>query len=421
MKIIYSVVIILYLILYPASIFSVITEDKQSSQNLSLHFNQISVKDLLELLAEFKGVNLVISEAVTGAISIHLNNVTWAQALDTILTMQGLGLRKKGSILFIASSAEIEVRKNEDADGSEMRSEIFRVHYANATAVSDLIKANRELLSEKGSVLADARTNILWLKDTPEKLEKIKYFLHQIDLPAKQVRIKAHIVNIDQSSIKELGLKFSTVNDSQAQKGLDRLYMDMPVTIQDMGHFSIAIAKLGNNTLLNLELSALEKEGHARVISKPELMTADRQIASIESGQEIPYQENTSSGATNTSFKKAVLSLKVTPIVTPDDKILLNLLVNQDKVSDLVVNGVPAISTQQVETQILVKNGETVVLGGIYEENSTATNERIPFWSSVPVLGALFQSKTSHVERRELLIFVQPEIITGGEGHSTKV
>lgn len=290
-------------------------------------------------------------------------------------------------------------------------SDIVSIHYADAKTLAELIQSSNAFLSEKGHVIPDERNNVLWISDTPENLKKAKRFILQMDRPAKQVRIRAHIVNVDQSSIKELGLKFGTSNRSFSATQGSQLQMDMPLNIRDMGNFAVAIAKLGNDVLLDLELSALEKEGHAKMISKPELVAANRQTASISSGQDIPYQETTSGGGTSTTFKKAVLSLKVTPTITPNNKILLNLTVNQDKVSPLVVNGMPAVSTQEVQTQVLVNNGETIVLGGIYEEATHVSNERVPFLSSIPLLGVLFKGKTSNTERRELLIFVRPEVI----------
>jgi type IV pilus assembly protein PilQ len=380
-------------------------------KRLSLQFDNISIRDFLGLLAEFQGVNLIISDAVSGSLNLRLKNVTWRQALNAVLAMKNLEAIEKDDILFVASLAEIQAQKQQEIPEENIVQEAFYVRYADATNLADLIKSNAGFLSDRGSIVSDVRSNILWLKDTPKKLEAIKMFLQKVDNPAKQVRIKAHIVNVDQSSVKELGLKFGTVGQASSNHS-GPLHMDMPMSIKDTGRFSMAVAKLGNDVLLNLELSALEKEGRAQMISNPELVTANRQAASIESGQEIPYQESTSNGATHTVFKKAVLSLKVMPVVTPDNKILLTLTVNQDKVSPLVVNGMPAVSTQEIQTQVLVDNGETIVLGGIYEESTSTIHERTPFLASIPVVGILFKSKASNKERRELLIFVQPEMVS---------
>lgn len=381
--------------------------------NLSLNFKNIPVRDLLELLAQLKHLNLVISESVQGSLTVHLDNITWQQGLDTVLSMQGLAMRQEGKILFIAPAAEMVERDTERMAGEGLQTAFVAIHYAKAADLSALLQNKSDgLLSARGSLTVDERTNQLWIKDTPERLKQIRHFLQGVDVPAKQVQIAARIVNVDESSVEELGLKFGTrSNNSGAGKDNQELHMDMPLAVNNVGHFTMAIAKLGEGTLLDLEISALEREGRARIISNPQLITANRKPAAIESGQEIPYQEKTSSGATSVMFKKAVLSLKVTPEITPENKILLSLAVNQDKVDELHVNGVPAINTQQVQSQILLNNGETIVLGGIYEQSNSQVVERIPFWGSIPVLGALFSNKETHVERKELLVFVTPKII----------
>lgn len=382
------------------------------NHNLSLNFHDIPVRDLLELLAEFKGVNLILSDSVAGNITLRLENVSWDQALKTILRMQGLSKEEQDTILFIAPTQEMTTLEQQNIETQPLHNTLFRLSYAKASDLTVLLQdKNSHLLSEQGSVVADTRTNALWIRDNIAHLQQIKLFLHDMDVPARQIQIAARIVNVDEDSVEELGLKFGTVSTTTATKPPGELSMDMPLSIEDIGHFTVAIAKLSEGTLLDMELSALEREGRAQLISNPELITSDRQSASIESGQEIPYQEKTSSGATSISFKKAVLSLKVIPEISPENKILLNLTVNQDKISALSVNGVPAISTQQVQTQILVNNGETIVLGGIYEESNSHIHERIPFWGSIPVLGALFTNKQTHAERKELLIFVTPKII----------
>lgn len=381
------------------------------AHNLSLNFHDIPVRDLLELLAEFKGVNLILSDSVTGIITLRLENVSWDQALKTILRMQGLSQEAHDAILFIAPTQEMTTLEQQNLETQPLSNILFRLNYAKAADLSVLLQdKSNHLLSEQGSIVTDTRTNALWIRDSLAHLQQIKLFLHDMDVPAQQIQIAARIVNVDEDSVEELGLKFGTVATTAA-KLPNELYRDMPLGIEDIGHFSVAIARLSEGTLLDMELSALEREGRARLISNPELITSDRQSASIESGQEIPYQEKTSSGATSISFKKAVLSLKVTPEMSPENKILLNLTVNQDKISALSVNGVPAISTQQVQTQILVNNGETIVLGGIYEESNSHIHERIPFWGSIPILGALFTNKQTHAERKELLIFVTPKIL----------
>jgi len=387
--------------------------DQKEQGSISLNFKEIPVRDLLALLAQSKHMNLVLSEAVHGTLTVHLDNITWQQALDTVLSMQGLGMRQEGKILLIAPAAEMLDHEAQRMAAEALHTEFIAVHYAKAANLSALLQSKSDsLLSARGSVAVDERTNQLWIKDTAERLIKIRQFLQGVDILAKQVQIAARIVNVDESSVEELGLKFSTSSSSNGLAGgAHQLHMDMPLAVNNVGHFTMAIAKLGEGTLLDLEISALEREGRARIISSPQLITANRQPAAIESGQEIPYQEKTSSGATSTIFKKAVLSLKVTPEITPENKILLSLIVNQDKVDMLTVNGVPAINTQQVQSQILLNNGETIVLGGIYEQTHSSVVERIPFWGTIPVLGKLFSNKETRVERKELLVFVTPTLI----------
>ncbi len=307
------------------------------------------------------------------------------------------------------SSAEISPEEN--LQFQPLLTYLITLHYAKVADLAAVLQNKSSgLLSERGSVAFDTRTNQLWIKDTAEQMSGINQFLRAVDIPSKQVLIEARIVNVDEESAEELGLKFGTISESSVNES-DQLNMDMPLKIEDVGHFTVAVARLGDHTLLDLELSALEREGRAKIISSPQLMAANRQLASIESGQEIPYQEKTVSGDTSVAFKKAVLSLKFTPEITPENKILLNLTVNQDKVSPLTVEGVPAISTQQVQTQILVPNGQTIVLGGIYEQTNSKVVERIPFWGSIPGIGLLFTNKETRAERKELLVFVTPKIV----------
>ena len=382
-------------------------------KKLSLHFKDIPIRDLLELLAEFNDTNLVLSDTIQGNITLHLEKVTWQQALDTILNIEGLGMRQEGKILFISSAQEITTRESNQLNSRELKTILIPIHYAKASDLRTLLQdKSGHLLSERGSLVVDDRTNQLWVEDTPDRLAQIHQFLKGIDIPAKQVQISARIVTVDEKSVKELGLQFgSSSGDSRENTG-DNLHRDIPMTIENVGHFAIAIARLGSGNLLDLQISALEQNGHAKTLSNPQLVTANRQAASIESGQEVPYQESTSSGATNTSFKKAVLSLQVTPEITPENKVLLNLEVNQDKVDTLTINGVPAINTQKVKSQVLLNNGETIVLGGIYEENKNQTDQRVPFWNAIPIIGKLFANHQTSIERTELLIFVTPKMIT---------
>ncbi len=291
-----------------------------------------------------------------------------------------------------------------------IQSIFINIHYANAKDIVKFIaNKNLGLLSAQGHISADARTNSIWLSDFSRNTTKIKRLIKKLDAPVKQILIKARIVNVDNAFVKDLGVIFKTHTDDT--KSTDKLAMDLPIQTQDIGEFTIPIAKLGDLGLLDLQLNALEKEGHAKLISSPELMTLNRKAAVIESGQEVPYQQQTGEGNTTVAFKKAVLRLKVIPQIMPNHRVLLNLAVNQDKVGTLTVNGVPAIRTQRLNTQVLVKNGQTIVLGGIFETVNSQQEEGVPLLRKIPLLGVLFRRRTRVSERKELLIFVTPMII----------
>lgn len=373
--------------------------------NLSFDFSDVPIRDILQALAQYANKNIVISDEVKGNITLHLQHVTWRQALTTILLMANLNMREQDNVLLISNQT------NNMLINATNSSQLFKIRYAKAADLVTIIKnSGNNLLSANGNISADPRTNSLWVYDTPEKLNAIRNLVQRLDIPVKQVSIKARIVNVDDNCLQELGVKFGTVNTDDVLS-LDGLGMDMPVSVNQNGKFNIAIARLGPNTLLDLELSALESEGHGRIISSPELITADRQAAYIEAGEEVPYQEKTSSGATNVAFKKAVLSLKVVPQITAENHIVLDLTVNQDKVSAVTVNGVPAIQTREVQTQVAVQNNQTLVLGGIYEQSEGDKVERIPFLGSLPMVGGLFRNKVVQSERKELLIFVTPRVV----------
>lgn len=374
--------------------------------SITIDANDIKVSEILKSLAQYAGKNIVISDAVTGNLTLRLDQVSWQQALHTILIMKGLTQKEEGNVVFIFP--------NQDTKSFEaaLPSALITVRYAKAAELAGLLKGqDNSLLSKSGHVSADPRTNAIWVQDTPERLQVIRNFIQRLDVPLRQVLIKARIVSIDTAYVKELGIKFGTANKNPANLD-DGLNMDMPAfAANTAGHFNIAVATLGANTLLDLELSALESEGHGKIISTPELIAADRTPAYIESGDEVPYQERTTSGATSVAFKKAVLSLKVVPQVTDANTIVLNLTVSQDKLSPVAVQGVPAIQKRELQTQVQVRNGQTLVLGGIYEQTDSNAMERVPFLSQVPVAGVLFRNRAVKTDRKELLIFVTPEIM----------
>lgn len=410
------------------------------NQLISLNFQDIKVRSVLQLLAQFKGLNIVMNDAVQGSISLHLENVPWDQALTIILQSQGLGEKQIGNVLLIAPLLDIAAREKQQLQAEQqlqdlapLQSELIQINYGKAAEIATLLQQNKNgtnLLSSRGSVSVDGRTNTLWVQDTPDKLSVIKHLVMQLDVPVKQVLIAARIVNIDSDYEEELGVRFGITQGPHMSGTLaganalasgssagdvplaQRLNVDLPVATPGAGSIGLALAKLGTGTLLDLELSALENEGLGQVISSPRLITADQQAAVIESGEEIPFQEQTSSGATNVTFKKAVLSLSVRPQITPDHKVVLNLQVNQDRANfSRTVLGMPAIDTRQIETQVLVDDGQTVVLGGIYETDNSKSIQRVPFFGSLPVVGALFSHKTIVAKRTELLIFITPHII----------
>jgi|SRR3989339_397130 len=310
--------------------------------------------------------------------------------------------------LFLCTAQARDVFSPEISSNTQEISILIPVHYAQAKTLENFIADPKlNLLSENGRIKADERTNSLWIQDDSDHLKKIKTIIQELDIPLKQILIKAKIVNVDDKSLKSLGIDFSThaSNDNNTE-----LMLDLPAE-SGINHATIPIANLGDGTILDLQLSALEQEGHAQIISSPELMTMNKQSATIESGEDIPYQEQTRNGGTSVMFKKALLKLKVTPEILPNKKILLQLVVNQDKVSSLLIQGSPAIRTQQLQTQVLVDNKHTIVLGGIYEQMDNQSDNTIPFFGKLPIIGSLFHDQNKQHERKELLIFVTPEII----------
>ncbi len=284
------------------------------------------------------------------------------------------------------------------------------IHYANAAQLANYLNnPHSHVLSATGFAGADARTNRLWITDAEENRSRIHTFIQQLDVPIDQVLIKARIVSVDEHFLHALGVLFGTETSAKTTGG--DLTMDLPKTTTSFGSVEVPILKLGNDRILDLTLTAMEQEGHAQIISSPELMTNNRQTAVIESGEEIPYQEKTGEGNTSVAFKKATLRLKVTPVVLPGKRLLLQLAVNQDKISSLQVNGVPAIRTQRLSTEVLLNDRETAVLGGIYEVITQQEETGVPVLRNVPIVGGLFRQRQNSIERKQLLIFVTPRVI----------
>lgn len=422
-----------------------------TGERLSLNFQDIEVRAVLQLIADFTGLNMVASDTVTGNVTLRLKNVPWDQALDIILKSKGLGMRKDGNVILVAPQAEIAAREKLELEASKqieelapLQTEFLQVNYAKAGELADLIKAEENnLLSERGNVSIDARTNTLIIQDVAASLESIRAMVAKLDVPVRQVLIESRIVNADESFAKDLGVQFglskrtrenpsvkslggegeSGLTVGGAQPGITDFGAGTAFTTDDLenlmvtlpaagatGSFSLAYGIIGS-FLLQLELSAALAEGRGEDIASPKVITANQREAIIESGVEIPFQEASSSGATTVSFKKAVLGLRVTPQITPDDRVLLDLTVNQDTRGSPDVLGVPPINTRSVSTQVLVDNGETVVLGGVYTQTSNTASDRIPFFGDLPYVGFLFKRTSEDRTKAELLIFVTPKIL----------
>ena len=395
---------ILFLLVLNIFIFCMalsVTSNAVAASQISVDLVNIDTRDLLKMLAKYLNKSIVISEKISSKITVNLHGVSWREALDAVLQMQGLVKHETANVIMIATADEAV--KNEQLVSQPA---VFNLRYTSADNIAKLLKP-AGVLSSYGKSGAEVNTNSLVVADTDDKIVSIKQLLKQIDVPAKQVLIEARIVNADENFIHELGVD---LGNHQAAVSGDSASHTLALHSQ-RGQFNFAIAKLANNALLDLELSALEHEGRGKIISKPKLLATDRQAAYIEAGAEIPYQEKTKEGNTSTTFKKAVLSLKVTPEVVAKDAVNLSLELNQDKIGQLVVNGVPTIDTRKIHTQVLVHDNETVVLGGIYEWSKSNNITRVPFLGKIPVLGMLFHKKEIKMERKELLIFVTPRIV----------
>jgi len=350
-------------------------------------------------------------------VSLQLQNALPQDVFHLILTSQGLTTLQTGNILYVAPQAEIVSRKAEDAklqesmdDLANITTKVWQIQYAKAEDVSHVLQDNStSLLSKRGHVRVDARTNTLCVQDIAKNLAAVARLIQKLDVPVQQVLIEARLASVDSDFERELGVGFTT---QLATSAATPLPIGVGGALQSGARFSLAVAKLADGSLLDVLLAAMENEGKGELISSPSLFTANQQTASIESGEEIPYQEISLSGGTGVAFKKAVLSLKVTPQILPGNKVLLQLQVNQDRPSNRIVLGVPAISTRQITTSILVKNGQTLVLGGIYELNKEHNEQRIPFLGKIPLVGLLFQQQNAKENKRELLIFVTPKIIS---------
>ncbi len=418
-----------------------------TGEELSLNFQDIEVRSVLQLLADFTDLNIVVSDSVSGKLTLRLKNVPWDQALDIILRTKGLDKRRSGNVVMVAPTGEIAAQEAAEREAAQkaielepLRTEFVQVNYAKAGEVAAILKSETGgVLSERGNVTIDDRTNTILVNDTSDVLGKVRALVTRLDIPVRQVLIESRIVIATDDFNREMGVRFgvnrdTTNNDNEGfilsgnsngitslgnndELGDERFNVNFPASSR-AGSLALAFAKLPFGTLLELELSAMQAEGRGEVISSPRVITANQREAYIEQGVEIPYREATSSGAASVSFRKAVLALKVKPQITPDERIIMDLTVNKDSVGEFVgtdVNQIPSIDTREVNTQVLVANGETVVLGGIYEQTIIQQRDAIPFFGDLPLVGKLFQFNSSQDDKTELLVFVTPKIVNDGK------
>jgi len=436
-------------------------------QRLTLNFQDIETRAVLQLLAETSGRNIVVSDTVQGNVTLRLRNVPWDQALDIVMTTKGLDMRQNGNVIIVAPAEEIAARETADLEAQQaiaelepIYSEFLQVNYAKASDLAALISGDsgggNTMLSDRGSIAVDDRTNTLLVQDTAESLQNMRRMVSTLDVPIKQVLIESRIVVVNDDFSRDLGIRLgvTALNENSAGDGgqfisgtgtgTDTMVNSaisnlgdpangtiFPVQVPQLGNrYNVnvpiadaagrfALAILENDFLVDLELTALQAEGRGEIVSTPRVITANQKEARIEQGVEIPYQQSASSGATTVQFKKAVLSLTVTPQITPDNNIIMDLAVHKDNVGTVISTGglggtVPSIDTRAVETQVLVANGQTVVLGGIYETERRETIKKVPFLGDIPILGALFRSKQRVDNKAELLIFVTPRILEEG-------
>ena len=434
-----------------------------TGERLTLNFQDIETRAVLQLLADASGQNIVVSDSVSGNVTLRLQNVPWDQALDIVLRTKGLDKRRQDNVIIVAPQAELAAREKAELAARKdvqelapLRSEYLQVNYAKAQDMAALIKTQtNSLLSPRGSVAVDERTNTLLLQDTAERLADVRRLVATLDIPVRQVLIEARIVIVNNDFERQLGARFGVTNFHQnngtgmigttgtaagtdlmissaitnvattgritpvsvptGSSAANRYNVNLPVT-SPAGTFAVGI--LGNNYIVDLELSAAQAETQANIIASPRVITANQKEATIEQGVEIPYQQSASSGATTIQFKKAVLSLKVTPQITPDNRIILDLDVKDDAVGTVVVTSggvnVPSIDTREIATQVLVNDGQTVVLGGILTTTQREDDTKVPYLGDIPVLGHLFKTTNHKDDKDELMIFITPKIVREG-------
>lgn len=437
-----------------------------NGEKLSLNFQNIEVRSLLQVIADFTNFNVVTSDSVTGAVTLRLKDVPWDQALDIILQAKGLGMRKSGNVLWIAPKDEIAAREKQELESKAstesletLRTQGFQMNYAKAADIAAQISASSSggsgagantsrILSSRGSVISEPRTNQLFVTDIPSKLEQVQQLIAKLDIPVRQVLIEARIVEADDRFGRSIGVRLggsdlrgvrggdagysvggnnrvaiggsydavssTTVESENVLDTVNTSFVNMPSTGAGgfaAAAFAVSLFSSAANRFLNLEISALEADGRGKIVSSPRVVTADQVKALIEQGTEFPYQTATSSGATAISFRKANLKLEVTPQITPEGSIILDVDVNKDSRGETTAAGI-AINTKHVQTQVLVENGGTVVIGGIFEQTETDDVTKVPLLGDIPYLGNLFKNKSKVSNKSELLIFITPRVIS---------
>lgn len=431
---------------------------KYSGEKLSLNFQNIDVRSVLQVIADFTNFNIITSDSVQGSLTLRLKDVPWDQALAIILQARGLDMRKNGNVIWIAPREELMTREklelessSQIADLEPVHTETFQINYHKAKAIFDFLKnKDQTVLSKRGSVIADERSNKVFVTDVSSRLDAVRKLIGEIDVPVRQVLIEAQIVEANDTFSRNLGVRWAFGSASGSTSGLTSDGRVIPRTTigaglggtgyqagqistqpdfftdgtnvnlsapaingKQAGAISLALWNSSATRFLDLELSALEQDGKGKIVSRPKIMTADQVEAVIEQGTEIPYQQSTSSGATSVSFRKANLSLKVKPQITPDGRILLTLDVNKDSPNTSIATGSGiAIDTKHVQTEVMVENGGTVVLGGIYQQDVGNTVTKIPFLGDIPYVGKLFQESERSDTKKELLVFITPKIVT---------
>ncbi|HHW63642.1 MAG TPA: type IV pilus secretin PilQ [Rhodocyclaceae bacterium] len=437
------------------------TRGQFQGEKLSLNFQNVDVRSVLQVIADFTDFNIITSDSVQGNLTLRLKDVPWDQALDIILQAKGLDMRKNGNVIWIAPGDELAAReklqleaKAQIGDLEPLQTESFQINYHKAKEIFDFLKSkDQTMLSKRGSVVVDERSNKVFVTDVGSRLQALRRLVQEIDVAPRQVLIEARIVEANKTFARDLGVRLGfgsrkpwSINNGGAKIGFgssefvnltpnattgqlevgDGLINSMVQNVGEsaqsgsgylpqkpFGSLSMTLFNSGLTRFLNLELQALESDGRGRVVSSPRVLTANQVEASIEQGKEVPYQESTSSGATSVSFKKAVLSLKVKPQITPDGRLQLSIEVNKDRVlREEALFNVPPIETKNVKSEVLIENGGTVVIGGIYEEEESTGENKVPLLGDVPVLGHLFRSENKVSNRRELLVFVTPRIVS---------